>query len=251
MRTRLCFLDIETFPILGYAWGPKWETNLLKEKTPIRLASFAYKWAGEKTVHCVALPDLAQYEVDRESDRELVQELWEIFDKAQIIVAHNGKAFDIKQSNAFFARHHMKPPSWYVVIDTKTEAKKYFRFSSNSLDDLGEYLNVGRKERTGGIDLWWDCMDGKPEAWKKMKRYNKQDVVLLEKVYEQLRPWMKTHPNLNVYEDRVMSCKYCLSMNLIRRGNSPRKNGHVPQWFCKDCTGWNYGKFVSYETIIR
>ena len=250
-RHRRACIDIETFPILGHTWGPKWEANLLDVVQRIRLASFAWKWFGEPTTHCLALPDMPGYEKNKESDRELVQELWKVFDEADILVAHNGKAFDFKQSNAFFVQNDIKPPSPYVVIDTKTEAKRYFKFPSNSLDDLGQYLGVGRKERTGGMDLWWDCMDGKPDAWRRMKRYNKQDVVLLEKVYEKIMPWMNTHPNLNVYEDRIKCCKICLGSRLQSRGSQIRRNGRVIRYVCQDCGAWNQGAYTKSDTLIR
>lgn len=228
----------------GWAWGPKWETNLLRVDDPIRLASFAWKWADQKTIYCIGRDEV-------QSDLELVQALWDVFHKAQVIVAHNGKAFDVKQSNAFFLYHKLPPPSPSAVIDTKTEAKRYFKFYSNSLDDLAQYLGLGGKEHTGGIDLWWDCMDNKPEAWRKMKKYNKHDVWLLEKVYLKMRPWMRIHPNLNVFEDRVFNCKNCLSANLISRGKEPRNGGHKQRYQCKDCGTWNYGTYVRHETEIR
>lgn len=243
MRTRRCYLDIETFPLTGRAWGPKWETSLIRIDKPITLASFAWKF-DDTPVQCIALPDVG-------SQSALVKALWKVFDEAQIIVAHNGKAFDIKQSNAFFLTNHLTPPSPYVVVDTKTEAKRYFKFPSNSLDDLGQFLGVGKKEATGGIDLWWGCEANEPEAWRKMKKYNKQDVVLLEKIYTTMLPWMRIHPNLNVYEDRVKSCRNCLSQRLQSRGKQVLRNGHALRYVCNDCGAWNQGAFVKHETLIK
>jgi hypothetical protein len=48
---------------------------------------------------------------------------------------------------------------------------------------LGHFLGIGRKLNHTGKALWLGCMSGDPKSWKKMRRYNQQDVRLLEAVY--------------------------------------------------------------------
>jgi hypothetical protein len=38
------------------------------------------------------------------------------------------------------------------------EAKKYLRLPSYSLDDMGDYLGLGRKMHHDGFELWKKCM---------------------------------------------------------------------------------------------
>ena len=53
------------------------------------------------------------------------------------------------------------------------------------------------------------------KAWKKMVEYNKQDIVLLEKVYYALRPWDTYHPNMGVYlQENVFLNVDLISFNL-------------------------------------
>src|SRR6266487_356449 len=191
---RILLFDIETAPSLGWVWE-KWETNVLAFKTQWYILSFAYKWLGEKRIHTHALPDFTIFTKDREDDSGLVRELWSLLDRADIVVGHNGDRFDLRKSNARFIVHGLAPPSPYKSIDTLKIARRHFNFTSNRLDDLGQYLSVGRKLAHTGVHLWLGCMRGDEKSWTMMRRYNAQDVALLERVYLKLRPWATGHPN--------------------------------------------------------
>lgn len=248
MKPRIVLYDIETFPNVSYTWG-KWEQDVIEFIREHKLASFSWKVLGEKTVHVVGLPDFKIYSKDKFDDSELTRALWKVFDEADVLIAHNGNSFDIKQSNAFFIRNGLPPPSPYQVIDTKLVAKRYFRFNSNKLDDLGDFFGLGRKVGTGGFQLWLDCMAGDPKAWKKMYTYNKQDVLLLERIYLHMRPWMKDHPNVNTYTERQESCPHCSSFNIQRRGFNFSRTGKTQRFQCKDCYAWSAGKSKVVVTI--
>ena len=49
------------------------------------------------------------------------------------------------------------------------------------------------------FELWGRCVDGDDKALKKMRKYNRRDVNILEETYLTLRPWIKSHPNLGLY----------------------------------------------------
>ena len=183
------------------------------------------------------LPDYKGYKNGDEDDYKLVKELWDLLDKAEIVIAQNGDAFDLKKINARFIYHNLPPPSPYRTIDTLKVARRYFAFSSNKLDHLGATLGLGRKLEHEGFPLWRRCMMGDRKAWGKMKAYNKQDVLLLEKVYYRLLPWIKNHPNMGMYSD-VTSCPKCGSRSLQRRGIVTTNTSKYHRIQCQDCRGW-------------
>ena len=184
------------------------------------------------------LPDYPGYKKGSEDDRKLVKELWHLLDKAEIVIAQNGDAFDLKKINTRFAYYGMPPPSPYRTVDTLKVARRYFAFNSNKLDYLGEYLGLGRKIKHEGFELWKRCIDGDLKAWKQMKAYNRQDVVLLEKVYLHLLPWIKNHPNLDNYSDTTV-CPKCGSKELQRRGYQFNQTTKYARIQCKNCGGWS------------
>lgn len=249
IKHKILFLDIETAPNLGYTWG-KWEQNVIEFKEDWHLLSFSVKWLGDKNAVVYGLPDFAGYTKDRRNDKKLCQKMWEYFDEAEVIVAHNGNSFDIKKANARFIIHGFKPPTPYKTIDTKLVAKRYFKFDSNSLNDLARQLGLGAKLKTGGFDLWLECMAGVRSSWKKMCDYNKQDVVLLEKVYLKLRDWMTNHPNHNLMHGTVNHCPTCGTSNVQRRGFSLSLVGKKQRFQCVN-GHWSTGASEKQSNKLR
>lgn len=240
MKPKILVFDIETAPNLVYTWGI-WEQNVIKVVRPWYILCYSAKWLGEKS-SVYALPDFKEYKKDPESDKEVCQKLRDLLDEADVVIAHNGDKFDVRKSNARFIKHGIQPPSPYKTIDTLKVARKYFNFDSNKLNDLGEYLGVGKKVETGGFELWDKCMKGDKKAWSLMKKYNKQDVDLLEKIYFKLRPWMATHPNMALFnEEEQVSCKKCGSFNHQKRGPVSSNSLWYQQYYCNDCGGWFRG----------
>lgn len=212
---------------------------------------FAYKWLGEKQTHIVALPDFKTWKKNKKDDTELVYKLWELFNEAEIIIAHNGDLFDIKKANARFIQHRLEPPSPYKSIDTLKVARRYFKFDSNKLDRLGQYLEIGRKEKNMDFSVWLGCMEGKTESWVKMRKYNIQDVVLLEKVYFKLRGWIKNSPNMNMLYGTSFNCPNCASEHTTRQGIYTSRTGAYQRWKCQNCGAWSHGENIKSPKPIK
>lgn len=239
-KPKVLIYDIETTPNLAYVWG-KYEQNVIAYKNEWQILCFAYKWQGEKEIKCCRQRG--------KDDWSVAKKLWKLFDEADAVVAHNGDAFDQKKVRARFVYHKFDPPSPFVEIDTKKIAKRYFKFNSNKLDDLGQHLGLGRKVSHEGFSLWLGCMQNNSSSWKKMMAYNIQDVKLLEKIYLRFRPWMNNHPNLSLLGDR-RDCPNCNSKAVHRRGKTVTHRAVKWRWQCQDCGAWFYGpskKIGEYE----
>lgn len=205
---RVLLYDIETSPNLGYVWG-KWKQNVIRFEEEWHLLCFAYKWLGERSTHVVALPDFPRYRRDKTNDRDVTAALRELLDEADIAIGHNVSGFDGPRAKTRMLVHGFDPPSPVREVDTLTIARRNFAFTGNRLDDLVKVLGIGHKGETGGFDTWLGCMRGDEAAWRRMKRYNRQDVVILEKLYERLLPWIPNHPNMAVIGDRPDACPKC------------------------------------------
>lgn len=249
-KKKILLFDIETSPLISYTWGI-WEQNVIEVKEEWYMLCFAYKWLGEKQTHIVALPDFEGYEGNKKNDEFLVRKLWELFCEAEIIVAHNGDQFDIKKANARFLQLGLEPPTPYKTIDTLKIARRYFKFDSNKLDHLGQYLKVGRKLAHTGKHLWFGCMEGDLKSWELMKRYNIQDVVLLEKVYLKLRAWATNSPNLNMVYGTFLHCPTCGSEHLEKRGYRTTQVSVFQRYQCQNCGHWCQGESVKSPKPIK
>jgi len=233
-KAKILVFDIETAPNLSYIWG-KYEQNSIAFKHEWYMLCFAAKWLGNKTIITSKLNDFKSYKKDKQNDLEVVKKLWTLLDEADIVIAHNGDKFDVKKSNARFIYHGLPPPSPYKTIDTLKVARRYFKFNSNKLDDLGEHLNIGRKIKHEGFGLWLGCMNGNKTSWNNMIKYNKQDVHLLEKVYKRFLGWINNHPNMNLYQESRDKCPNCGEDNLLKKGFGYKGTGKYQRYICKSC----------------
>jgi DNA polymerase elongation subunit (family B) len=243
-KARVVLLDIETSPLTAYTWKA-FDDNALKILEFSKIMSVSWKELHSDEVLCKALPDYRGYKDGTLNDERLVKEIWKVLDDADVVIAHHGDRFDLPKLNARFVYYGLTAPSTYKSIDTKKVASRYFKFDSNSLNNLGAYLNLGAKVENGGFSLWDKCIQGDKDAWERMKNYNTQDVLLLEKVYLTLRPFMENHPNLGLLSGSEAndSCPTCQSTDVIKRGFSVTRTGRKQRYQCQECGSWSSGKF--------
>lgn len=253
---RVLLFDIECTPMIGYTWG-KWQQNVIQFVEDWHILSFAYAWyeegkpPTEEDVRVVALPDFPDaYDADPKNDFYVVRYLHALQTLADVVVAHNGDQFDIPKVNARYAVHGLNRPTPHYTVDTKKVAARQFKFASNSLNDLGQFLNLGEKAETGGFDLWLGCMAGDPAAWETMIEYNRQDVVLLGSLYHELKygGWIANHPPLNtLVEAPGEVCPTCLSSEMHRRGMRATRAGVFQQWHCLTCGSYSRSRKSSFR----
>lgn len=242
--SKILLLDIETLPNIAYIWKLYEETtstSMIAQEW--HLACWCAKWLDKKEIFSSSLMDFKNYKQNPENDKECLEKLWKLLDESNIIIAHNGSRFDIPKINTRFVKHGMKPPSPYKIVDTLKSARFYFGFTSNRLNDLGQFLEVGKKVDTGGFQLWKRCMQGEKKAFQEMVKYCKQDVLLLERVYKKLRPYITNHPSITVTEDSpVARCPKCGSNKLHRRGITHTNVCTYRRYVCTNCGAWSRGK---------
>lgn len=223
--------DIENRPGEAYIWTPFPDyIPITQIKSSTEMMCWAARWVDKKPVMF-----RSEFHDGRE---EMLDALWHLMDEADALVSWNGKGFDTKHANRAFLAAGMQPPSPVKEIDLMQAAKARFKFMSNKLDYVAQYLGLGAKTTHEGFGLWLACMEGDPKAWARMRRYNKQDVNLLIPLYEELLPWIKAHPNVN---EHGIACSRCSSTNLQLRGTEKTQALVYQRFQCQDCGGW--GKF--------
>lgn len=251
---KILAIDIETAPHTAYVFG------LFKQNIAInqiretgRTLCFAWKWlrGGE---------DKAIGYVSELDGREaMLKKAHELLDEADIVVTYNGKKFDVPTLNKEFLESAIGPPSPYKQVDLYTVARSQFRFASNKMDHLAKQLGIKTKVRHSGFGLWVRCMEGDKKAWEKMKRYNKRDVLILDKLYDRLLPWIKSHPNVTLYTQPIGSvlptpvvnrphgyaCPQCGSHKVQRRGTAYARTQTYARYYCTSCTSWSRERVCS------
>lgn len=249
MTAKILFLDIETLPHHAAVWG-LWGQNVgIKQIIkPGRTTCAAWKWSGEKKV------DFAS-EWDSEEDCglsyvEFLKKLHTVLSEADIVVTYNGKRFDIPTLYKEFVQHGLNPPAPFHHIDLYQTVKRQFRWASNKLDFVCQQLGLGSKVHHKGQELWTDVEAGCPKAQRIMEKYNRGDVILLEKLYKRLLPWVKSHPSIPLLSgDSSLACPSCGSHHVQERGWRTTKTRRYKRLFCTSCGAWSSETISDKEVV--
>lgn len=232
---RILTLDLESSPNIAHVWGlfkQSVSLNQLMEST--RVISFAAKWYGKKEV--------LFYSEHHDGHEEMIRIAWTLIDQADVVVHFNGKTFDMPHLRREFLKLGLTPPSPVQEIDLLTVAKGRFRFTSNKLDYVSQYVGLEGKVSHQGHTLWVKCMAGDDKAWSEMRKYNKYDVVLTEQLYDILRPWITGHPHMGLFSGELHSCQRCGGSELTKQGFAYTLLGKFQQYRCAGCGSWSRGK---------
>ena len=206
-QRRRLFFDIETSPNIGLFWEAGFKknidySNIIKERAIICIC---YKWEEEKEVYSLNWDA-------KQNDKAMLQKFIEVANTATELVGHNGDKFDLSWIRTRCLYHSIEMFPKYTTIDTLKVARSKFRFNSNRLNYIADFLGIGQKIKTE-FCLWKDILLHKDKkAMEDMIKYCKKDVVLLEKVFKALSQHIepKTHYGVIFGEDRG-SCPECLS----------------------------------------
>lgn len=234
MSIKMLHIDLETRPLIVYAWGLFKQTMSIKHIVENGATlCFAAKWEGDTN------KDIIFRSVHEHGHEEMIQCAFDLVEQADVLVHYNGKKFDYPILKQEFMLHGLKPPSPVRHIDLLETARKEFRLPSNKLDYVAQVLGLGSKLEHKGMDLWRGCMNGDEKSWKIMKRYNIQDVILLQKVYKRLLPWIHIHPNQALFTESTKPvCMNCGSTHLQYRGYAHTHTMTYRKLQCQSCGKW-------------
>jgi hypothetical protein len=235
--------DIERVPNLIWDWKVWGDRYIPPERMELRgqVLCVGAKWLGSKRFHWFSTQD-------REA---MLQGVWDLINEADALLSWNGKNFDTRHMNTEFLFAGMTPPSASVEIDLMRAGKRRFALPYNKLDYVARALGLPGKVQHEGWEMWKGCMDNDPAAWRKMRRYNRRDVFVLEELHGLLLPWIPSYPNRALYDHTEGKCPRCGSSNLQRRGFAVTTVSRFQRWACQDCGAWSRSAAREAGTDLR
>lgn len=224
-------VDVETAPSKGYFWRLFDENIGLNQVIePGRILCWAAKWVGKPEVH---------FADERAGRKAMLTALRDLLLDADAVVTYNGDKFDLCKIRGEMVLAGLGPLPRITSIDL-IRTVRGLGFLSNRLEFVGPLLKAGAKIKHEGFPLWTACLAGDKAAWRRMRRYNEQDVRLTERAYKALRPYMLTHPRFDVLDKSRPTCKTCGSSKIQLRGWYYTQRGQSQRFVCHSCGGWDH-----------
>lgn len=230
---KILTVDLESAPNLAHTWGI-WQQNvgLPQLIQPGYVMCFAAKWYHE--------PDVMFHR-----GKGMTKAIHKLLGQADVVVTWNGDRFDLPYFHTEFVKAGMPPPAPYRSLDLLPVVRRAFKFQSNKLDFIASELLGERKIATGGHETWIGCMANNADAWAKMESYNRHDVVLTERLYDVLKPWVKAPPNPALYGDADVApttCPQCGSAKIKKSGIAYTQLSAYQRYQCTVCQRWMRGQ---------
>jgi len=241
-KPRILLWDLETSHNQVLSFG-LWKQDIPFKNIQIErhIYCVSYQWYGEKKIHSISiLDDKKRFKKNIHDDYYVVKKFKEVIEQADAQVAHYGDKFDTPMLNARIIANKLNPLPKIISLDTKKIASKYFRFNSNKLDYLANFLGHNGK-LTNHPNLWLDCFNGNIKALQQMVKYNRQDIRVLYFIFEKLKPFIQNNPlnsALFYNKNKNIICPNCGSSNLMKKGFSYTRVNKFQRYVCKECNAW-------------
>jgi len=225
---KILILDIETKPITAYVWK-LWDQNVGLNQVidDGGVLCIGLKWLGQKAVV------YSEWEHGREA---MLQATHDALTEADAVVTYNGDRFDLTKLNGEFLLAGMPPVPNPTSIDLYKTIRK-MGFISSKLAFVGPALKIGAKLKHEGFELWAKVIEGNEAAQKRMAKYCCQDVVLTEKLYLRIKPFIRNHPFLG--KTLAEACPSCGSKAVQKRGYRRTRMFRIQRNQCQSCGHWH------------
>lgn len=222
---KVLLLDLELTYAIYYAFPSKKPQYLSSRQVKQHQSCVcgAWKWLDETSVQSIA--------TTTGNDSSIAKKLHKVMTDADIIVAHNADAFDIKHANTMFINHGLGPIPETKSIDTLKVARKYFAFSGNDLDSLSK--RFGGKGKSDKPD-WIKLTERDKKEIAKATKYCEGDVRELERVFIALRPYISKMPHLKL-SSVPTECPCCKSKRVISKGSAFDGYRMYKRMKCQEC----------------
>ncbi|QGH73810.1 DNA polymerase II [Vibrio phage vB_VhaM_VH-8] len=222
-KIKYLYFDLESSLMEGYFFKI-WDENIPITRVKKHSHLLTAAWAtndGE-----VGSIRISPEDVKTGNDLAVVVKMIEMINSCDVLVSYNGKRFDLKLLNTRAIYWGLPPIAAKKHVDLFEQAKKSFKFPSNSMQNVSKYLGLEGKLATGGTLLWERCanFDDKEvcnEAIIEMETYNRQDIEATRDLHKRLQGWGKNTPNIGTIaksKDGVegLRCTHCGSSDVSK-----------------------------------
>ena len=124
------------------------------------------------------------------------------------------------------------------------------KLTSNRLASVSTFLGVKEKTPRNG-PIWIKASAGHKSSLDYIIRHCKQDVVVLEEVYDLIKGLATTGPNVAIITGGDLDgCPRCGKSTLQSRGFRVTVTQTYKRYQCTSCGAWSHGKPEKVKGVI-
>ena len=185
MSLKILFFDLELSQAIATVWNTgKQYVGHHQLIEPQKIISYHWKWSDSDKVQNM------DWGLHKQCDKKIIKQIKKDFDRADLIVAHNGNRFDMKKVYGRAMYHGIILNPKYVTFDTMVEVKRLASLPSYSLAFLCKHFGLPFKLDSGGKATWDQVQfDKSREALDHLLYYGDGDITSLEALYYHIRPY--------------------------------------------------------------
>jgi transcriptional regulator with XRE-family HTH domain len=251
---RVLLFDLEVAGDIGLFFG-RFKINMSQESVVKKggyILCASWKKLGSSSVESI---HLTPGEIEVGNDSRIVEKLHELYSESDAVLCHNSKGYDHRVLQARSAYWDMPALPLVKVLDTLELAKRALRLPSNKLGSIAAYFNLPLKMDHSGISLWVNVQAGDVSSMRTMVEYCKQDVVVLEAVWDKLKHTGKSGSDFNsaiYHSDSKQRCRTCGSDDISKTGRTVSTSSSVfDEYICNDCGALHRGKLNKLSKTKR
>lgn len=179
--------------------------------------SIGYKWNYAKKAKVISLLDYPGKKPN--DDSKLLKAFEKIYNEADIVVHHFGDFYDIPFLQTRRLINKMLPMPHVQTVDTWKICRKKLKFGNNRLNRVLEALGCPYDKSPVKMSVWSDARVGIKRAFKYIIDHNYWDVLVLEWVYNRIKPVWNLHPRI-APRNALLTCPLC--------GGKSKSKGRIP-----------------------
>jgi uncharacterized protein YprB with RNaseH-like and TPR domain len=168
---------------------------------------------------------------------------------ADVWLYHFGMYYDLPFINTRLLYHNLPilPPN-FSAIDTWKISRNRLKLRNNRLITISEFMGTEDEKNAIKPEQWIRALGGHSPSMDYIVEHCRRDVLVLEEVYNRLRPLVLDHPNRGLVDGRG-GCSVCGEAKLQKRGFHITRTRKYQRYQCLSCGAWS--KSVKPLEILR
>lgn len=200
-----------------------------------------FKEVGKGKPHVYNILDYAKGGDLISAEKRLLKDVYTRLLDADVWLTHFGTWYDINFVNSRLLYHRLPiiPPK-FNHIDTWKVSKNRLKLRNNRLITISEFLGTEDEKNAIRPEQWIRALGGHRPSMAYIVDHCRRDVLVLEEVYERIKPLVIDHPNRGLIDGRG-GCSVCGQNKLQKRGSHVTRTRRYQRYQCTSCGAWSTG----------